>query len=135
MKERPIRALFGVVLTLCLGTAFLVNAKASGAQPEQGLRLRLVGTVVTDEPSTRFAIIEVQSTGRQGAFHEGDRWGDILIKRIHPGYVIIDAGKGDIVLYLGSGGDAGRRASPGETVRLERKERARTGATMRGERR
>jgi general secretion pathway protein C len=122
LKERPIWALLGVILTLYLGTAFLVNAKVLGAQPEQDLRLRLVGTVVTDEPSTRFAIIEVQSTGRQGAFHEGDRWGDILIRRIHPGYVIIDAGKGDIVLYLGSGGGAGHRASLPEKVHLERKE-------------
>jgi general secretion pathway protein C len=88
----------------------------------QDLGWRLVGTAVTDDPRTSFAIIEVKSTGRQGACREGDRVGDIEIKKILPGEVIIVTQMGEQMLSMGSGGNRGTAQLHSETPRLDRKE-------------
>jgi general secretion pathway protein C len=95
----------------------------AGAQTDQDLGLKLVGTAVTDEPGKSIAIIEVQSTGMQGAFHEGYRWRNILIKEIQPGYVVIETQKGEKILYMSSGrAGTGRPPSSGDVAYLDRKE-------------
>jgi general secretion pathway protein C len=102
-------------------TAFF-GFSISVVQAEEDLGLILVGTAVTDEPGESFAIIEVQSTGRQGTFHEGERWREILIKKIQPGYAVIDTGKGENILYMGSGTSTGSAALSGEAAQLDKRE-------------
>lgn len=77
----------------------------------------LVGTAVAVDPSESFAIMEYHSTGQQGAFQEGDRLGEMLIKKILPDGVVIDAGNGEELLSMGAGG-RGRGPSPSQKVAL-----------------
>jgi type II secretory pathway component PulC len=72
--------------------------------------MTLVGTVVTG--GTRLAIIARESTGEQKAFRTGDRLGEITIKEIQPGRVVIQTPKGDEVLALYFNGRDGVPASP-----------------------
>jgi len=44
--------------------------------------LKLVGTVAGDDSATSFAIIDNIRTRKQELYHEGDRAGDVLIKKI-----------------------------------------------------
>jgi len=69
------------------------------AAPES-LGFRLVGILVADDVAASLAIIEHKKTSEQRIYSEGDRVGGILIKRILPGEVIIDTGKGDWRLRL-----------------------------------
>jgi general secretion pathway protein C len=73
----------------------------------QGLGLRLVGTVVADEPGGSFAIIEGQAGKTQEIYHEGDRAGQALIKRIVRNRVVVNAGRGDEVLAMDLDGRGG----------------------------
>ena len=66
----------------------------------ESLGLKLVGTVAGDDAATSFAIIDNKKTRKQELYHEGDKAGDVLIKRILRNRVIIDAGRGDEVLTL-----------------------------------
>jgi general secretion pathway protein C len=66
----------------------------------QGLGLRLVGTVVADEPGVSFAIIESQAGKRQEFYREGERAGQALIKKIARNQVVVNAGSGDRVLAM-----------------------------------
>jgi len=88
----------------------------------QDLGWNLVGTAVADDPALRFAIIEFQSTGKQGAYQEGDLLEENLIKKILDGKVVIGTRRGDQILSIGSGTSAGRPASSGEVAHLDRKE-------------
>ena len=67
---------------------------------EKSLGLKLVGTVVGDDPATSFAIIDNKSTRKQELYHEGDKAGEVLIKRILRNNVIVDGGRGDELLAL-----------------------------------
>ena len=111
-----------VVLLLFFWSPVLFNVWIPGAQAEQALGLKLVGTAVTDDPSQNFAIIEHQSTGNQGAYREGDRLGEVLIKKILSGSVVIGTKMGEQILAMGSGTSAGRPPSSGEVAHLDRKE-------------
>jgi general secretion pathway protein C len=111
-----------VVLFLFFWSPALLSAWIPGAQAEQALGLKLVGTAVTDDPSQNFAIIEHQSTGNQGAYREGDRLGEVLIKKILSGSVVIGTKMGEQILAMGSGTSAGRPPSSGEVAHLDRKE-------------
>lgn len=122
MKHSPIHGLSVVVLILFFWSPVLFNVWIPGAQAEQALGLKLVGTAVTDDPSQNFAIIEHQSTGNQGAYREGDRLGEALIKKILSGSVVIGTKMGEQILTMGSGASAGRPASSGEVAHLDRKE-------------
>ena len=122
MKHSPIHSLSVVVLFLFLWSPVLFNVWIPGAQAEQALGLKLVGTAVTDDPSQNFAIIEHQSTGNQGAYREGDRLGEVLIKKIRSGSVVIGTKMGEQILTMGSGTSAGRPPSSGEVAHLDRKE-------------
>jgi len=122
LKHSPIHSLSVVVLFLFLWSPVLFNVWIPGAQAEQALGLKLVGTAVTDDPSQNFAIIEHQSTGNQGAYREGDRLGEVLIKKILSGSVVIGTKMGEQILTMGSGTSAGRPPSSGEVAHLDRKE-------------
>jgi len=67
---------------------------------EKNLGLKLVGTVAGDDPATTFAIIDNKSTRKQELYHEGDKAGEVLIKKILRNKVIVDAGRGEELLAL-----------------------------------
>lgn len=110
------------MLFLCL-LAFC-GLRISQAQGLQDLGLKLVGTAVGSDPigNIAFAIIENQSTGNQRAYCEGDRVGDLLIKKILSGYVVIGTKMGDQMLSIGNGGSGGSIESSPQTAWLDRKE-------------
>jgi general secretion pathway protein C len=66
----------------------------------KNLGLKLVGTVAGDDSARRFAIIDNKSTRKQELYHEGDKAGELLIKRILRNKVIVDAGRGEELLAL-----------------------------------
>jgi general secretion pathway protein C len=113
--------MFVLLLFFCVSALF--STWIPGAEADQGLGFKLVGTAVTDDPSKNFAIIEIQSTGNQGAYREGDRVGDVLIKKILPGSVVISTRTGDETLSMEYGGRSeGDVQPPPEMARLNRKE-------------
>jgi len=65
------------------------------------LGLRLVGTVVSDDPRKSVAIIDNRSTRKQEIYREGDGVGQVLIKRILRNKVIVETDGGDVVLTMG----------------------------------
>ena len=67
---------------------------------EKNLGLKLIGTVAGDDAETSFAIIDNKKTRKQELYHEGDKAGEVLIKRILRNKVIIDAGSGEELLTL-----------------------------------
>jgi general secretion pathway protein C len=67
---------------------------------EKTIGLKLVGTVAGDDSAKRFAIIENNSTRKQELYHEEDKAGEVLIKRILRNQVIVDAGRGEELLAL-----------------------------------
>jgi len=67
---------------------------------DKSMGLKLMGTVAGDDPATSFAIIDNLKTRKQELYHEGDRAGDVLIKKILRNKVIVDAGRGEELLAL-----------------------------------
>jgi general secretion pathway protein C len=67
---------------------------------EKSLGLKLVGTVVGDDAATSFAIIDNKTTRKQELYQEGDKAGEVLIKKILRNKVIVDAGRGEELLAL-----------------------------------
>jgi general secretion pathway protein C len=67
---------------------------------EKNLGLKLIGTVAGDDAETSFAIIDNKSTRKQELYHEGDKAGEVLIKKILRNKVIVDAGRGEELLAL-----------------------------------
>jgi type II secretion system protein C len=67
---------------------------------DKSLGLKLVGTVAGDDSATSFAIIDNIKTSKQELYHEGDKAGDVLIKKILRNKVIVDAGRGEELLAL-----------------------------------
>ena len=123
MTHRSIYGLSLAVLMLLFWVSALMSAFIPGAQANQDLGFKLVGTAVTDDPSKNFAIIEIRSTGNQGAYREGDRVGDVLIKKILSGSVVISTKTGDETLSMSYGGRReGDVQPPPEMARLDRKE-------------
>ncbi len=114
MKKRHCYNLFLLTLILCFGVPGMVSLSSAITKPEpvppmaiedapvnvvpmatQGVGLRLVGTVVADNPDHSLAIIEIRTSKKQYLRREGDRVGKALVKRILRNQVIIDAGKGE----------------------------------------
>jgi general secretion pathway protein C len=67
---------------------------------DETLGLKLVGTVASDDPETSFAIIDNKNTRKQELYQEGDKAGEVLIKKILRNKVIVDSGKGEELLAL-----------------------------------
>jgi len=64
------------------------------------VKIDLVGTVVSSDPRMNFAIIYDQKSRKQQIYHEGERAGDVLIKKIMRNGMIVDAGRGDEMLTM-----------------------------------
>jgi len=88
----------------------------------QDLGLRLVGTAVSDDPRQSYAVIEAQSSGQQKPYREGDQVGEILIKKILLGKVVIQTPKGEALLSMRGGESTGGVAQARPAARLDRKE-------------
>jgi type II secretion system protein C len=67
---------------------------------DKSLGLKLVGTVSGDDSATSFAIIDNKTSRKQELYHEGDKAGEVLIKKILRNKVIVDAGRGEELLAL-----------------------------------
>jgi len=111
---------------------------------KKDLGLRLVGTVVADDPSLNRALIDDLNTRAQGIYSEGNSAGRVRIKKVLRNKVIIETAEGDRLLAVDFGGAsessdpealaqpavasrlgpqrvAGRRP-PGKSILLERAE-------------
>jgi type II secretion system protein C len=64
------------------------------------VKIDLVGTVVSSEPRMNFAIIYDKKLRKQQIYHEGERAGDVLIKKIMRNGMIVDAGRGEEMLTM-----------------------------------
>jgi general secretion pathway protein C len=88
----------------------------------QDIGARLIGTALSDDPERNLAVIEDQTTGKQGTYREGDQVAGGAIKKILFGKVIIDIGTGDVVLSMNSGSYASSLASKPQIRRLDAEE-------------
>ena len=110
---------------LCFLVSALFGARTALSQTDasgEDLGFRLVGTAVSDNPGQSLAVMEDQSTGKQGAYSEGDRPGGVLIKKILYGEVVVQTGTGEQILTVGSGHLAGSSPPAPETGPLTKKE-------------
>jgi len=86
------------------------NKEITGNQPAQlqtanlpvakDVKIDLVGTVVSSDPRMNFAIIYDQKSRKQQMYHESERAGDVLIKKILRNGMIVDAGRGEEMLTM-----------------------------------
>jgi len=88
---------------------------------ENDLGLKLIGTVLADQPDISIAIIENLDSGDQEVYKEGDKIKGILVKRILNKRVVINEGKGDEMLIMGGGTHKESRPSKSPMVQLEKK--------------
>ena len=70
------------------------------ALAQKSLGLKLVGTVVADDPMISRAIIDNRKTREQEAYREGDNAGKVRIKKILRNKVVITTAKGDELLTI-----------------------------------
>lgn len=68
----------------------------------QDLGLLLVGTVIVNPGDKSVAVIEDRQTSAQGVYRQGERCGDVEIRRILPRAIVIDAGRGEELLAMDS---------------------------------
>lgn len=81
------------------------------------LGLKLVGTVVADNPKMSVAVIANQETQGQRIYREGARFGGkALIKKILRHQVIIDAGRGEEMLTMRHAQPSGRQPTRFQTA-------------------
>ncbi|UCF90102.1 MAG: hypothetical protein JSW39_17610 [Desulfobacterales bacterium] len=71
------------------------------APAAKNLGLKLVGTVMADDPWLRRAFIENSRTRKQEAYREGDTTGEFRIKKIMRDKVVIATASGDQLLAVG----------------------------------
>jgi type II secretion system protein C len=90
-------------------------AIAKLAPADQDLGLKLVGTVVADDPRLRRAFIDNSRTRAQEAFREGDTAGPARIKRILRNRVVITTASGDQLLTLDFEASGKGRKTPLQT--------------------
>jgi len=70
------------------------------ALAQKDIGLRLVGTVVGDNPDLNFAFIDNRRTLEQTAYQEGEKAGDVVIKKVLRNKVIIATADGDRILTI-----------------------------------
>ena len=121
MKQRSTYFLLPALIFI-FWFATILSASILKAQGEGTLDWKLVGTAVAEDPSENFAIMEYQPTGNQRAYRQGDRAGDLLIKKTRSGSVILGTRMGDQVLAMASGGSAGNVEPSPQVGRLDRKD-------------
>jgi general secretion pathway protein C len=88
----------------------------------QDIGARLIGTALSDDPERNLAVIEDQTTGKQGTYRVGDQVAGRAIKKILFGKVIIDIGTGDVVLSMNSGSYASSAVSKPQIGQLDAEE-------------
>jgi type II secretory pathway component PulC len=66
------------------------------AEAESDIGLKLIGTVLANDPRLNYAIINTEATRRQGVYREKESVGGVLIKGILRNTVIIETDKGEI---------------------------------------
>jgi general secretion pathway protein C len=88
----------------------------------QDIGAKLIGTALSDDPERSLAVIEDQTTGKQGTYKEGDQVAGGAIKKILFGKVIIDIGTGDVVLSMNSGSYANSLVSKPQIGQLDAEE-------------
>jgi len=89
----------------------------------QDIGFLLIGTAVSDDnPEKSLAVVEDQSTGKQGAYREGDQVRDILVKKILFGKVIIVTASGDVAISMNSWSYADSIASGPQPGKLDAEE-------------
>lgn len=93
------------------------------------LGLKLLGTVSSDMPGMRVAIIEEQTAHKESMFREGEQVGQALIKKIFRNTVIINASNGDLILSInleeGKGKDTPAINETGREKKIEKRKRPR----------
>jgi general secretion pathway protein C len=97
----------------------------------KNLGLKLVGTVVVDEPGQSVAIIENQRARKQEAYHEGDQVGQALIKRIVRNNVIINKGTEELRLTMEYDEKAASTPAKGQAIRKQRSAKSQRSARNR----
>lgn len=100
------------------------------AFPGRNLGIRLVGTVVADDPRKSVAIVDNRSSGKQELYREGDEVGQVLIKKILRNKVIVDTGGGDMVLTLEFQESPDTSPAPREATRDEQPQRSASSARL-----
>lgn len=75
-------------------------ANRGGGQKVAAISQRLIGTAVSRNPVDTFAVIEDVKNRQQWLYREGDQVGNVLIKKILPGRIIVDRGRGEEVVKL-----------------------------------
>jgi len=119
MKHRSLFGLYLLTLMLLFQVPALVEATPPAVQEPD---LRLVGTAVSSDPTRSLAVIENRSSGTQRAVTEGDRLGEMLIRKILSGKVVIETSSGEMVLTMGSFARAGSPGPSAQTGQLEAEE-------------
>jgi hypothetical protein len=66
------------------------------AAAENNIGLKLIGTVLANDPSLNYAIIDVAATRRQAVFREKESVGEFLIRKILRTDVILETAQGQI---------------------------------------
>ncbi len=74
---------------------------------EKDLGLRLVGTVVADDPRLNRALIDDLNAREQGIYSEGNRAGKVRIKKVLRNQVIVATAEGDRLLAMDFGSAPG----------------------------
>jgi len=82
----------------------------------EDLGLKLVGTAATEIRNLSIAVIENSKTLTQEPFREGDRIGDLRIKRIFRSSVVIVTDAGEVLLAMGDGSSGPDGAGSDEGV-------------------
>jgi type II secretion system protein C len=97
----------------------------------KNLGLKLVGTVVVDEPGKSVAIIENQRARKQEVFQEGDQVGQVLIKKIVRNNVIINKGAEELRLTMEFDEKAASTPAKGQAIRKQRSTKSQRSARSR----
>lgn len=99
-----------IVLFSFLGLFLAVGSHAwtadftSAAPPKAGSKApaqKLVGTVVSSNPIYSLAVVEELRNRRQRIFHESERTGHMIIRKILPGQLIIEIGGSKRTVRIG----------------------------------
>ncbi|MGD2036313.1 MAG: helix-turn-helix domain-containing protein [Desulfobacterales bacterium] len=112
-------------------------ALATLAPAKKGLGLKLVGTVVADDPRMSRAIIDNRSIRKQEVYREGENAGKVKIKKILRNNVVIATADGDELLTVeikessksfpvARSPYTGSRSTPAQPASDTRRQRART---------
>jgi type II secretion system protein C len=92
------------------------------APAKKDIGLKLMGTAVADDPAMSMAIIHNHSDSEQKIYYEGDKAGEVWIKKILRDKVIITTDQGDALLDANAedSGKGSKTASPAQQTTAER---------------